>query len=213
MPWLVILSLFVARDAPAHALAVARQGAETALAAGLRPTREASWARGLEPIEVSNVTTKAAARIRLYDSGGEMDDESRIEFERIASRDPQPHPLARRLEQLVVKAAYHFNSRRVLVVSGWRERAGKHGTGEALDFKLQGVPAYEVAAYLRSLPRVGVGLYTHPGTQFVHVDVREPSYHWLDASPPGVHWRERQIGNPHGEARDAGYLPEMDLPI
>ena len=41
-----------------------------------------------------------------------------------------------------------------------------------------------VAAYLRGVPRVGVGLYTHPRTRWVHLDVRDRSYHWADATPP-----------------------------
>ena len=31
---------------------------------------------------------------------------------------------------------------------------------------------------------MGVGVYTNPLTQYVHLDVRERSYHWIDASPP-----------------------------
>jgi hypothetical protein len=100
----------------------------------------------------------------------------------------------------------------VVIVSGWRERGGRHAKGEAVDFRLDGVYAPTIAAYLRSLPRVGVGIYTHPDTQFVHVDVREPSYAWVDGSAPGVHGWERQLGLPHADKRDAGYQPEMDLP-
>jgi hypothetical protein len=149
----------------------------------------------------------------LYDVAGEIDPEARAEFERIASRDPdEPHALSARVEQLVFKAAYHFGAPSMMVVSGWRWRAGRHGAGEAIDFKLKGVNAWKLGAYLRTLPRVGVGIYTNPATQFVHVDVRNPSYHWVDGSPPGVHWRERQLGDRKAEERDAAYAPEMDLP-
>jgi hypothetical protein len=116
------------------------------------------------------------------------------------------------VEQLVFKAAHHFGASHVVIVSGWREHGGRHTRGEAVDFRVDGVYAAKVAAYLRSLPRVGVGIYTHPNTQFVHVDVREPSYAWVDASPPGVHGWERQLGVPHADKRDAAYQPEMDLP-
>jgi uncharacterized protein YcbK (DUF882 family) len=213
---LVALSVTVARDAPAHARPRAPSAAEIELLApSPRGGRVASWARTLVPVELSSVTTKARASVRLYGPDGEVDEQARESFDRIASRDTdtERHPLASRLEQLVVKAAYHFGAGRVLVVSGWRERAGKHGTGEAIDFKLDGVHAGAVAAYLRGLPRVGVGLYTHPGTQFVHLDVRVPSYHWVDASPPGVHGKERQLGDRQAERRDAEYAPDMDLPL
>ncbi len=74
------------------------------------------------------------------------------------------------------------------------------------------MPAAALAAYLRTGARVGVGVYTHPRTQFVHLDVREASYHWTDASPPGVSWRETRLGDRSAPARDAAYRPERDLP-
>ena len=130
-----------------------------------------------------------------------------------AGRDGEPHPLAPRVEQLLFKAAYHFGGAPIVVVSAWRSHAGKHTAGEAIDFKLRGVPAAKVAAYLRGLSRVGVGIYTHPSTQFVHVDVRDPSYHWVDGSASGARGRERQMADRTVLKRDAAYAAEMDLPI
>jgi hypothetical protein len=75
------------------------------------------------------------------------------------------------------------------------------------------VYAGRLAAYLRGLPRVGVGIYIHPRTQFVHLDVRDQSYHWIDASPPGVKWRERQLHDAHAEKRDAAWTAQSDLPL
>jgi len=62
------------------------------------------------------------------------------------------------------------------------------------------------------MPRVGVGIYTHPKTQFVHLDVREHSFHWLDASPPRRHWRERNISGKGLDALDSKYTPKDDWP-
>jgi uncharacterized protein YcbK (DUF882 family) len=208
---LVSISLFIARDAPARALTLGRIAREASLTAGLREARVASWATSLERLTVTSASTRSMARIGLYDQAGEIDETARAYFERIASRNGDSHALSPRVEQLVFKAAYHFGVERVQVVSGWREHAGKHSTGEAVDFRLPGIRPAVVAAYLRGLPRVGVGLYTHPGTQFVHVDVRDPSYYWIDASPPGVHWLERSMGVGKAE-RDGAYVPEMDLP-
>ncbi len=209
----MLLSLFVARDAPARAIAFAHFGTEIPLQAGLREPRGAAWAATLEPLEVTNPSTGATARISFYDRTGEIDEAARASFERVISRDAEPRALSTRVEQLVFKAAYHFGAERVAIISGWREHAGRHSTGEAIDFRLKGVPAASVASYLRGLPRLGVGLYTNPATQFVHVDVREPSFHWVDASPPGVHWRERPIGDRRADKRDASYVPEADLPL
>jgi hypothetical protein len=209
---LVLLSLFFVRDAPAHDLRDVRLAAETPLVAAPAPPRFASWAQGLAPVEVTGVNTHARAAVRFYTTEGEIDGEARATLERIAASDDAPHPLATRLEQLVLLAAYHFKGAPVVIVSAWRARAGRHGTGEAMDFKLKGVPARELAAYLRGLPRAGVGIYTNPGTQFVHLDVRDQSFHWIDASPPGVKWREAALRDPGAEKRDASWTPQMDLP-
>ncbi|HEY3820034.1 MAG TPA: D-Ala-D-Ala carboxypeptidase family metallohydrolase [Polyangiaceae bacterium] len=209
---LTVLSLLFARDAPSRGVARPASGVDTPMTAAAREVRSASWADALVPIEVTSVATGQSASIRLYGLDGEIDEMARMHLEHVVARDGEQHELASRLEQLVVKAAHHFGDAPVLVVSGWREHAGRHTAGEALDFKLRGVPAAQLAAYLRGLPRVGVGIYTHPRTQYVHLDVREPSYHWVDGSPPGVTWRERQLRDPGQTKRDASWTPESDLP-
>jgi len=186
---------------------------DTPLVAAPRDPRSVAWAAGLQPIRVASAATATTADIRLYTPDGEVDESARASFEEIVAGDAQPHPLAPRLAQLVFKAAYHFANARVVVVSGWRDRAGRHTTGEALDFKLEGVHAAQLAAWLRGLPRVGVGVYTHPRTQYVHLDVRDTSYHWIDGSPPGVTWREKQLRDPGQTKRDAVWTPEGDLPL
>ena len=211
---LVLIVLFaIARDAPANIVRTPRLLVETPLVAESLNSRVASWAEALGPIEIASVATHATVWIRLYSSDGTIDERARGDFERAASVDADPHPLTLRLEQLVMKAAYHFKQSRLVVVSGWRPNAGRHGTGDALDFKLEGVRAAQLAAFLRQTPRAGVGIYTHPRTQFVHLDVREPSYHWLDASPPGIKWRAAQLRDPSAQTRDASWTPEMDLPL
>lgn len=208
----VSLALFVAHDVSARSVGASRLCIEALLTAAARPARVAAWAAHLEGIEVGTTTSTEKAVVHLYEGDGDIDEAARVTFERIAARDEDPHPLAVRLEQLVFKAAYHFKNAPVVVVSAWRANAAKHGTAEAIDFKLRGVPARTLAAYLRATPRVGVGVYTHPRTQYVHLDVREPSFHWIDASPPGIKWREAQLGDRTCGKRDASWTPEMDLP-
>jgi uncharacterized protein YcbK (DUF882 family) len=209
---LPLVALVATGHAKAHALAEMRVCIETPLVASLRPARVAAWADRLEPVDVENMATLERARVRLYASTGEIDGASLVSFQHVASRDDDDPPLATRLVQLVFKAAYHFGGAKVMVLSGWRAHAGKHSTGEALDLKLKGVRASRLAAYLRGLPRVGVGIYTHPRTQYVHLDVREPSFHWIDASPPGVKWREAPLWDRDADKRDAAWVSEMDLP-
>lgn len=177
----------------------------------------APWARDLSAIEVENRNTGAHDAIRLYRDDGSVDERSMRAFERVAaSRDGLPEgkePLDRRLVKLVVRAAYHFGGKTISIVSATRRRSrGRHRHGEALDFALTGVRASKLASYLRRTPRAGVGIYTNPRTQYVHLDVRARSYHWADASPPGVTWRERRLRDPKQVARDASYTPAMDLP-
>lgn len=211
---LLILALIaVARDAPARGLrAPSACAIEAATAAASRADRTARWAEALDAVDVENVVTRERERVRLYRTDGSIDDEAVDAFSRVASNDGEPHPLTPRVVQLVMKAAYHFGGAHVLVVSAWRANAGRHGTGDAVDFKLAGVRAPLVAAFLRDVPRAGVGIYTHPRTQFVHVDVRDVSYHWIDASPPGRKWREGMLRDPHGKTRDAAWSAEGDLP-
>ena len=211
------ITLLFAQDAPAHAPSTAPMAIEMPLTLAVRQARTVSWAVGLSPVSITDGSSRAREELHLYTLDGDVDPDAKARFEALVARDDRPHPLSERVVKLLFKAAYHFGTGAqgppaVTIVSAWRERAGRHTAGEALDFKLAGVRASQLAAYLRGLPRVGVGIYTHPRTQYVHLDVREPSYHWLDASPPGVTWRERQLRDPGQATRDAAWTPASDLP-
>jgi uncharacterized protein YcbK (DUF882 family) len=187
----------------------------------LAPSR-ISWAVSLPAIEVKNRNTNARERIRLYADDGGIDRAALRAFMRVASSSPNlpdgangevAEPLDSRLVQLAFRSAYHFGATSMTLVSATRKGShGKHGSGDALDYQLDGVRASTLAAHVRTYPRAGVGIYTHPKTQYVHVDVRDRSYHWMDGSPPGVTWRERLLGDPTQQKRDAAYVKVMDLP-
>lgn len=198
-----------------------RRALEVSNAAPLRAKANAAWASSLAAIDVRNRNTNARAKIRLYGQDGELDRRGLRAFMRVASSalDPDPseddvaEPLDSRLVQLAFRAAYRFGAKPMLIVSATRKGShGKHGTGDALDFQLGGVRAATLAAYLRTFPRAGVGIYTHPKTQFVHLDVRDRSVHWRDASPPGITWREKLLRDRTQKKRDASYSSAMDLP-
>jgi uncharacterized protein YcbK (DUF882 family) len=181
----------------------------------LPPT--APWAAALPPLKVVCANSATSENLLLYRSDGSLDSGSVEAFSRVAADFNGYAPLHPRLVQLVVKAAYHFHASSLVIVSGFRQKRGRkvdhHTAGEALDFKLPGTDYRKLAAYLRSYPLVGVGIYTNPKTQYVHLDVRDRSYHWLDASPPGVTWREALLPDASQATRDASYTPESDLPI
>jgi len=175
----------------------------------------------LGALQIENQTTRETRELKLYDARGEIDEVAARELDALLcdARDPKHHEatrLNRRTLQLLFKAAYHFDSQQVEVVSAYRKpgrhREGPHGTGAAIDFRLRGVSAQALASFLRDIPRTGVGIYTHPKTQFVHLDSREHSFHWIDASPPRRHWREKSIGARDLEKKDALYSPEQDWP-
>jgi uncharacterized protein YcbK (DUF882 family) len=172
-------------------------------------------------LHIASAASQRSVQLRLYDDRGHIDENAARQLDALLAdaRDPdrvQIIELARRTLQLMYRAAYHFRVDHVEVVSAYRapgrRREGPHGVGRAIDFKLKGVKAAALAAYLRKLPRVGVGVYTHRKTQYVHLDVRESSYHWLDASPPGRSWRAQRLRDRSIAARDARYTPESDWP-
>lgn len=176
-----------------------------------------AWAIALSPLRFRNINTSAAGAFQIYTPEGAVDEGAARAIDRtLAGRDDTAErSLNRRLLQLVFKAANHFHAREVAVVSSFREskrKGSRHRTSEAIDFILDGVPPAALAAHLRTYARVGVGVYTHRRTQFVHLDVREQSYHWLDASPPGRTWREMRLFDRSAAARDAAYQPAQDLP-
>lgn len=175
----------------------------------------------LPAVRVVNQTTREARSLKLYDAAGKVDESAALELDQLLcdARSPKHHEvgrLDRRTLQLMYKAAYHFDSLEIEVVSAYRKpgrrREGPHGTGSAIDFRLRDVKAQLLASYLRDIPRTGVGIYTHPKTQFVHIDSREHSFHWLDASPPRRHWREKSIGSANLPRLDQSYTPADDLP-
>jgi uncharacterized protein YcbK (DUF882 family) len=176
---------------------------------------------GLRPLRVTFINTRRSEELRLYDAFGQVDESAARKLDALLgdAHDPKHYVttvLDRRTLQLLFKAAYHFRAHEVEVVSAYRKpgrrRQGNHGTGQAIDFRLEGVKAAELAAYLRKLPRVGVGIYTHPRTQFVHLDVRTRSFHWMDGSPPGRNWRERSLGGKAIPTLDAVYTRSSDWP-
>jgi uncharacterized protein YcbK (DUF882 family) len=198
---------------PRAMLAIAHRPAEPAFAP-MTERRAIGWARDLPALTVENPNSRGVASIKLYTEDGSVDAAAFDAFKQLVGDGKHPAPMNRRVVQLMVKAAAHFDANHVVVVSAYRpgRRGGPHAHGVAIDFKLPGTSARALAAYLRTLPRVGVGIYTHPQTQFVHVDVRETSWHWIDASPPGRTWREAPLPDKNRIPRDATYTPEADLP-
>jgi len=219
------LSYSALSQAPASAAAATRSSeSQAARARKAKPTsapRENAAFTALPALDVYFVNTRKSEQLRLYDAFGQVDEKAARRLDALLGdthdrKNYTTTQLDRRTLQLLFRAAYHFRSQKVEVVSAYRKpgrrRQGYHGTGQAIDFRLDGVPAAKLAAYLRTLPRVGVGIYTHPRTQFVHLDSRSRSFHWMDGSPPGRNWRERSLGGKKLAAQDAIYTRSLDWP-
>ncbi len=105
------------------------------------------------------------------------------------------HPIDPALVDLIYRIQAHFKAQEIRVVSCYRTARGanasNHGRGRAIDIVVPGTTDLEVAQFAREQGFVGVGLY--PTSGFVHVDVRQRSYFWLDSSAPGHRNRERGV--------------------
>jgi uncharacterized protein YcbK (DUF882 family) len=126
------------------------------------------------------------------------------------------HPVSTRLLDLVYRTMRHFDANEIELISGFRDgrTTSRHSHGRAIDFIVPGVQQAELAAYLRTLGFVGVGIY--PRTGFVHLDVRSESYFWVDRARSGRRGRVRPIlGNlaaqADAEARARGEAPDQEV--
>jgi uncharacterized protein YcbK (DUF882 family) len=178
----------------------------------------------LPPVSIETVNDGNATVTRLFLADGSLDEAALAQLDEQLSDKRRPGDvrhavLDRRLLTLVFKAAWHFGATHVRVVSAYREplpahrHEGFHGKAAAMDFKLEGVRTPVLASWLRAeYAHVGVGQYTHPRTQFVHLDVRENTFHWFDGSPPGRRGGIARIPTFGTPQRDAAYRPEDDAP-
>lgn len=105
------------------------------------------------------------------------------------------HPVDPRLLDMVYRLQTHFKAPEIRIISGYRTPRGaatsNHGKGRAMDLVVPGASDEDVAKLAREEGFAGVGIY--PKSGFVHVDVRERSYFWVDTSGPGKRSRVRGV--------------------
>ncbi|HSO40893.1 MAG TPA: DUF882 domain-containing protein [Labilithrix sp.] len=106
------------------------------------------------------------------------------------------HPIDPRLLDAIYRLQVHFKAPEIRIISGYRTPArggatSNHGKGRAMDLVVPGASDEDVAKLAREQGFSGVGIY--PVSGFVHVDVRERSYFWVDTSGPGKRSRIRGI--------------------
>lgn len=106
------------------------------------------------------------------------------------------HPIHPHLLDLVYRVQVHFAAHEIRIISGYRAprnnaQRSNHGKGRAIDLVVPGASDEEVAKFARDQGFVGVGVY--PVSGFVHLDVRERSFFWVDTSGPGKRSRLRGV--------------------
>lgn len=80
---------------------------------------------------------------------------------------------------------YHFDAP-LEIVSAYRHKerkSSRHKQGRAVDFRIEGVDTKQIWEYCKRFDNVGLGYY--PNSDFIHMDLRDRSYYWIDESGPG----------------------------
>jgi uncharacterized protein YcbK (DUF882 family) len=140
---------------------------------------------------ITRLATHRTERVRLVDRRGvarrqALRDLAILMAPRHDGARKEPHP---RLVRLLARISDHFGGRALEIVSGVRppggytRRESRHVAGEAMDFRVRGVPNTDLRDFCRTFDHVGVGYY--PNSLFIHLDVRRDSAHWVDLSRPG----------------------------
>lgn len=126
-------------------------------------------------------------------------------------RDPSAgneHPVEPRLLDAIYRLQRKFGAQEVRVISAYRtpraSGGSNHGKGRAIDLVIPGATDEAVATFARDMGFMGVGVY--PVSGFVHLDVRDRSYFWLDSSAPGKKNRERGVLADLAQRSDAAAL-------
>lgn len=90
----------------------------------------------------------------------------------------------------IVSHIYDHFKKPLTLVSGFRNQqktTSFHYAGSASDLSVPGVPDSRLRSFVESLDTGGMGIGIYPHAGFIHVDIRpEPSYRWVDGSPPGT---------------------------
>ena len=180
------------------------------LGAGVRTT----WREGMRDIAFHAVNTGETAVVRPFRPTGALEPEAVVTLQHLLrdQRAGADHPVDPRLVSVLYRLVDALDAPQINVISGFRRQRGRghslHGEGRAIDIIVPGVDSERVAEVARRLGHVGVGMY--PTSGFVHVDVRDRSYFWVDRSGPGQRGRVVQVRADESRAADAAYDPSTD---
>ncbi len=126
------------------------------------------------------------------DAKGNITAEAKAGFRRVLRswRNGAASDIDPRLIRMVAEVSEHFKGKRLYVVSGFRPKTpgqhtahSRHNSGEAVDFRVEGVKNEARRDYVRRFSSAGVGYY--PNSGFIHLDARPQQTYWVDHSGPG----------------------------
>ncbi|MFH1131198.1 MAG: DUF882 domain-containing protein [Pseudomonadota bacterium] len=159
------------------------------------------------PMLLQNGNSGERVSIRLYDERGYSRKEALGKLKDFlrCRRTGRKYRIHWRLVSHLYNVFRHFDGKKMIFYSGVRHpkvckaRESRHITGQALDFRVEGVSNRALRDYVMSrFRKVGVGYY--PSSIFVHFDVREKSAFWVDLSRPGQNYR--YVENPREYLRE-----------
>lgn len=142
-------------------------------------------------LHLARLSTSEEATFRAVDKKGHTSPQALTAMAKLLrSATGQSKPINPRLVALAAIVSDHFGGRKLEVISGFRPYSptqhtphSNHNDGNAMDFRVVGVPNEVVRDFCKTLRNVGVGYY--PNSTFVHLDVRTGSTFWIDYSRPG----------------------------
>jgi len=165
--------------------------------------RDTAYLSDTTPAIVFQVVGESTPFVVLVpeETGGPFDPEQ-LEVARSVFRGGAETGVNERLLGLIHLATRHFEAPFVHLVSGIRRDRGgsRHTHGLAADIVLPGIQDEDLADFFRQQGFIGVGVYTRAG--FVHVDVRDRSFFWVDPSPPGKSMKIRPVRAEEAKASD-----------
>jgi len=178
----------------------------------------------LPVVEFYNLNTRESFKTKLYNQYGKIPQKVLQRFMWLLRdhRHNKIHPIYPRILKLVYKSAYYFKAKKVVIISGYRygkkwrwyrgrkRIASRHHWGKAIDFYIPEVSTKRLAIYARTFGKVGVGYY--PKVNFIHLDIRDSSYFWLNRSGHGKRGWDIPLERYWAEEIDKNLNSEYDLP-
>jgi uncharacterized protein YcbK (DUF882 family) len=141
-------------------------------------------------IELYAVNFRESVDVNIYNEDGSFNQEALDTLNHLwrCKRTDTEKSIDPRLFEMLSRIYDHFG-RRLELVSGFRNQkrtSSYHFHGSASDIRIPGVSDKQLQAFAASLDTGGMGIGIYPKAGFVHIDIRpEPSYRWVDYSPPG----------------------------